>query len=68
MLHENVGPIEADSEQAIFRELGLSKYIPPALREGLAEVEAAETDSSPKLVELMIYAVVSTIIQPPRMA
>ena len=47
----NVGPIEADSEQAIFRELGL-QYIPPALREGLGEVEAAETDSLPKLVEL----------------
>ena len=45
------GPIEADSEEAIFQALGL-QFIPPALREGQGEVEAAEADALPKLVGL----------------
>ena len=45
------GPVPADSEEAIFQALGL-QYIPPALREGLGEVEAAETGELPRLVEL----------------
>ena len=46
----NVGTVEANSEEDIFKALGL-QYIPPALREGLGEVEAAETNSLPQLLE-----------------
>jgi DNA polymerase (family 10) len=42
--------VEANSEEDIFKALGL-QYIPPALREGLGEVEAAETNSLPQLLE-----------------
>ncbi len=41
----------AADEKAIFRLLGLA-YIPPELREGLGEIEAAERGEIPKLVEL----------------
>ena len=36
------GPVEANSEEDIFKALGL-QYVPPSLREGMGEVEAAET-------------------------
>jgi DNA polymerase (family 10) len=38
-------------EAALFRRLGLS-FIPPELREGLGEIEAAEQGALPRLVEL----------------
>ena len=47
----NVGTVEAHSEEDIFKALGL-QYIPPALREGLGEVEAAESDNLPELLEM----------------
>ncbi len=43
--------LKADDEKALFKELGLA-YIPPELREGLGEIEAAEKGEIPKLVEL----------------
>ncbi len=45
------GPIEAHSEEDIFEALGL-QYVPPALREGMGEVEAAERNELPELLEL----------------
>jgi len=45
------GPIEAQSEMDIFEALGL-QYVPPALREGMGEVEAAERNELPELLEL----------------
>ena len=45
------GPIEAQSEMDIFEALGL-QYVPPALREGMGEVEAAERNDLPELLEL----------------
>jgi DNA polymerase (family 10) len=42
---------KASDETAIFAALGLS-YIPPELREGLGEIQAAEKGEIPKLVEL----------------
>ena len=45
------GPIEAQSEEDIFRALGL-QYVPPALAEGMGEVEAAERNELPELLEL----------------
>jgi len=44
------GPVEAHSEEDIFKALGL-QYVPPALREGMGEVEAAERNELPKLLE-----------------
>ncbi len=44
------GPIEAHSEEDIFKALGL-QYVPPALREGMGEVEAAERNELPELLE-----------------
>ncbi|MBT3636215.1 MAG: DNA polymerase/3'-5' exonuclease PolX [Opitutae bacterium] len=44
------GPVEAHSEEDIFKALGL-QYVPPALREGLGEVEAAERNELPELLE-----------------
>ena len=41
----------AADEKAIFRLLGLA-YIPPELREGMGEIEAAERGEIPRLVEL----------------
>lgn len=41
----------ADSEADLFKALGLH-FIPPALREGLGEIEAAEKGALPNLVEL----------------
>lgn len=43
-----VGPIE--TEEALFRALGLP-FIPPELREGLGEIEAAEGGFLPTLIE-----------------
>jgi DNA polymerase (family 10) len=43
--------ITASDEAAIFAALGLA-FIPPELREGLGEIEAAEKGEIPKLVEL----------------
>lgn len=44
------GPIEAHSEADIFEALGL-QYVPPSLREGMGEVEAAERNELPELLE-----------------
>jgi DNA polymerase (family X) len=44
------GPVEAHSEEDIFKALGL-QYVPPALREGMGEVEAAEKNELPELLE-----------------
>jgi DNA polymerase (family 10) len=41
----------ANSEADLFSALGLS-YIPPELREGLGEIEAAENNALPVLIEL----------------
>jgi DNA polymerase (family X) len=43
--------VKAADEKALFAALGLS-FIPPELREGLGEIEAAEEGKIPKLVEL----------------
>jgi len=43
--------VVASSEIQVFAALGLS-YIPPELREGLGEIEAAEKGEIPRLVEL----------------
>ena len=43
------GPVRANSEEDVFSALGLS-YVPPALREGMGEVEAAEKDELPNLL------------------
>jgi DNA polymerase (family 10) len=43
--------VAAEDETAIFRALGL-EYIPPELREGMGEIEAAEAGRIPRLVEL----------------
>lgn len=40
-----------DSEEALYRELGLD-WIPPELREGLDEIELAELHRLPRLIEL----------------
>ena len=45
-----VGPVEANSEEDIFKALGL-QYVPPSLREGMGEVEAAERNELPELLE-----------------
>ena len=44
------GPVEANSEEDIFTVLGL-QFVPPALREGMGEVEAAERNELPELLE-----------------
>jgi DNA polymerase (family 10) len=38
------------TEEALFKKLGLA-FIPPELREGLGEIEAAEKDALPRLLE-----------------
>jgi DNA polymerase (family 10) len=43
--------VAAGDEKAIFAALGLA-FIPPELREGLGEIEAAERGQIPRLVEL----------------
>jgi DNA polymerase (family 10) len=43
--------LPADTEAALFAHLGLA-FIPPELREGLGELEAAETGELPRLLEL----------------
>jgi DNA polymerase (family 10) len=45
------GSLPAADETAIFAALGLP-FIPPELREGAGEIEAAERDAIPRLVEL----------------
>ena len=45
-----VGKIEADSEEDVFKALGLV-FVPPALREGMGEVEAAEKNELPELLQ-----------------
>jgi DNA polymerase (family 10) len=42
--------IDADSEEAIYKKFGLS-YIPPELREGRDEIDLAERDELPQLLE-----------------
>jgi DNA polymerase (family 10) len=42
--------IPCKNEQEIFKKLGLD-YIPPELREGLGEIEAAEANMLPRLLE-----------------
>ena len=44
------GSVEANSEEDIFKALGL-QFVPPALREGMGEVEAAERNELPELLE-----------------
>ncbi len=43
--------LKAESEKELFAALGLH-FIPPELREGLGEIEAAEAGELPRLVEL----------------
>jgi len=43
--------LKAESEKELFTELGLH-FIPPELREGLGEIEAAEAGELPRLIEL----------------
>ena len=45
------GPVSASSEEDVFKALGLP-YVPPALREGMGEVEAAEKGELPELLKL----------------
>ena len=42
--------LDADSEEALYKNLGLS-YVPPELREGRGEVELAEQDKIPQLID-----------------
>ena len=44
------GTVEANSEEDIFKALGL-QYVPPSLREGMGEVEAAERNELPELLD-----------------
>ena len=44
-------PVEVEDEGALYAALGLA-YLPPELREGLGEVEAAAAGALPRLVEL----------------
>ena len=44
------GSVEANSEEDIFKALGL-QYVPPSLREGMGEVEAAERNELPEVLE-----------------
>jgi len=44
------GPVEAHSEADIFEALGL-QYVPPSRREGMGEVEAADRNELPELLE-----------------
>ena len=43
--------IKVEDEEGIFRALGL-QYIPPELREGMDEIELAEKNEIPRLIEL----------------
>ncbi len=45
-------PVPCKDERAIYKALGLP-FIPPELREDLGEIEAAEEEKLPKLVELV---------------
>jgi DNA polymerase (family X) len=48
-LRRGTEQVACDEEEAIFSALGLS-YIPPELREGLGEIEAAERGALPRLI------------------
>jgi DNA polymerase (family 10) len=60
------GPVEANSEEDIFKALGL-QYVPPSLREGMGEVEAAERNELPELLEFSTLKVAFITIPPRRM-
>ncbi len=45
-----IGTIQAESEKDVFSALGLA-FVPPALREGMGEVEAAEKNELPELLQ-----------------
>jgi len=45
--------VKAESEADLFKALGLH-FIPPELREGIGEIEAAEAGELPRLVETAI--------------
>jgi DNA polymerase (family 10) len=49
-LSYGAAPIDCPEEETIFAALGLS-YIPPELREGLGEIEAAARGALPSLIE-----------------
>ena len=61
------GPVEANSEEDIFKALGL-EFVPPALREGMGEVEVAERNELPELLNFLILEDVFIIIPLHRMA
>src|SRR5580692_11357597 len=48
---ETKEPVASETEEEIYRTLGLD-WIPPELRENQGEIEAAESHTLPKLVEL----------------
>jgi len=48
---ETKEPVASETEEEIYRALGLD-WIPPELRENQGEIEAAESHTLPKLVEL----------------
>ena len=48
---ESKEPVASETEEEIYRGLGLD-WIPPELRENQGEIEAAESHTLPKLVEL----------------
>jgi DNA polymerase (family 10) len=48
---EDEKPVASETEQAIYKKLGLA-YIEPELRENTGEIEAAEKGRLPKLIEL----------------
>jgi DNA polymerase (family 10) len=49
-LYKGKKKFEADTEEAIYKHLGLS-YIPPELREARDEIDLAEADKIPQLIE-----------------
>lgn len=48
---KNAKPLAGKEEEEVFRAVGLP-WIPPELRENRGEIEAAETNTLPKLIEL----------------
>ena len=66
---ERTGPNELSAiktEEGLFEFLGLAE-IPPELREGLGEIEAAEAQQLPNLVTSQIFAACFIIIPPLQM-
>lgn len=51
LFREDGSPVPVESEEDIYRALGLA-YVPPELREDRGEVEAAETGTLPDLLRL----------------